>query len=84
MAAGTIAVAHNSAGPKEDIIVTFEGQPTGFLASTANEYAEQFLHILSMNPKERMSIQRNARRSVARFSEEEFTTRFKKFISVVL
>jgi alpha-1,2-mannosyltransferase len=37
MAAGVIPVAHNSGGPKSDIIIP---ERTGFLASTAEEYAD--------------------------------------------
>lgn len=35
-AAGVVPIAHNSAGPKEDIVVTWQGSKTGFLATTAD------------------------------------------------
>ena len=48
MAAGCIPIAHASAGPKEDIVVPqvseqggeVADQCTGFLATTAEEYAD--------------------------------------------
>lgn len=38
MAAGLVVAAHNSGGPRLDI-VTSHGGPTGYLASTRDEYA---------------------------------------------
>jgi len=84
MAAGVIAVAHNSGGPKEDIVVQFDGNKTGFLAVTAEEFAEAFNEILNMNEEQRIEIQKNARKSANRFSEEVFAQRCKKCISDVL
>ena len=37
MAAGLLTIAHNSGGPKTDIV---EHGETGFLATTADEYVE--------------------------------------------
>ncbi|BAT98087.1 hypothetical protein VIGAN_09170300, partial [Vigna angularis var. angularis] len=37
MAAGAIPIAHNSAGPKMDIVLDEDGQQTGFLACTVEE-----------------------------------------------
>ncbi|KAK2423353.1 GDP-Man:Man(3)GlcNAc(2)-PP-Dol alpha-1,2-mannosyltransferase [Trifolium repens] len=42
MAAGAIPIAHNSAGPKMDIVLDEDGQQTGFLACTVEEYADAF------------------------------------------
>ena len=33
-----VVVAHNSGGPKSDIVVEYDGEATGFLASTPEEY----------------------------------------------
>ncbi|CAH2224968.1 GDP-Man:Man(3) c(2)-PP-Dol alpha-1,2-mannosyltransferase [Pelobates cultripes] len=76
MAAGTIILAHNSGGPKMDIVKPFEGQKTGFLADSEDSYASVMDQILSLSPEERLTIRQNARRSVTRFSDSEFETNF--------
>lgn len=73
MAAGVIPVAHNSGGPKADIVVPYDDQPTGFLATTAIEYADCIHHIFS-NPGKATQMQIAGRRSAKRFSDEEFST----------
>ncbi|TYH38482.1 hypothetical protein ES332_D12G112000v1 [Gossypium tomentosum] len=45
MAAGAIPIAHNSAGPKMDIVLDEDGQQTGFLAQNVEEYADAVLKI---------------------------------------
>ena len=40
MAAGLVVVAHNSGGPRDDIICVEEGHRTGYLAATPEEYAD--------------------------------------------
>jgi len=80
MAAGVIPVAHNSAGPKEDILVNFEGHCSGFLASDPEEYAGYFDHIFSLNETDVLTIQQNARKSAKRFSDETFASGFKECI----
>ncbi|KAG7463609.1 hypothetical protein MATL_G00178410 [Megalops atlanticus] len=76
MAAGTIILAHKSGGPKLDIVVPHEGGQTGFLADDEDSYAEAMERILSMTPAARLEIRRNARASVARFSDQEFEASF--------
>ncbi|XP_033646825.1 GDP-Man:Man(3)GlcNAc(2)-PP-Dol alpha-1,2-mannosyltransferase-like [Asterias rubens] len=76
MAAGTVIVAHNSGGPMMDIVIDSDGKPTGFLADDVMSYADAFEKILRMSDEEQMEIQRNARASVGRFSEEEFKRGF--------
>ncbi|KAM4796656.1 GDP-Man:Man(3)GlcNAc(2)-PP-Dol alpha-1,2-mannosyltransferase [Rhinophrynus dorsalis] len=76
MAAGTIILAHNSGGPKMDIVVPFEGHETGFLADSEESYASAMDHILSLTPAKRLLIRQNARHSVTRFSDQEFETNF--------
>jgi len=39
MAAGLAVVAHDSGGPRMDIVTTYKGAQTGYLASTSDEYA---------------------------------------------
>ncbi|KIY52569.1 mannosyltransferase [Fistulina hepatica ATCC 64428] len=73
MAAGLIPVVHASGGPLKDIVVPFEGQPTGFHAGTPDEFAEVLNHVLSLSADELLMIRRRARAwAVQRFSEEEF------------
>ncbi|KAM4684185.1 GDP-Man:Man(3)GlcNAc(2)-PP-Dol alpha-1,2-mannosyltransferase isoform 3-T3 [Amazona ochrocephala] len=76
MAAGTVILAHNSGGPKLDIVVPFEGHITGFLAENEDSYAERMAHILSLSPEKRLEIRENARRSVRRFSDQHFEETF--------
>ncbi|XP_053312297.1 GDP-Man:Man(3)GlcNAc(2)-PP-Dol alpha-1,2-mannosyltransferase [Spea bombifrons] len=76
MAAGTIILAHNSGGPKMDIVIPYEGQKTGFLADSEDGYASAMDHILSLSPEERLAIRQNARLSVSRFSDHEFEGNF--------
>ncbi|CAH1267923.1 ALG11 [Branchiostoma lanceolatum] len=76
MAAGTIILAHDSGGPKMDIVVEHNGSRTGFLAHDEKTYADAIKTILSMSSEERMEIRRNGRDSVSRFSDQEFQTTF--------
>ncbi|XP_055040576.1 GDP-Man:Man(3)GlcNAc(2)-PP-Dol alpha-1,2-mannosyltransferase [Misgurnus anguillicaudatus] len=72
MAAGTIILAHKSGGPKLDIVVPYDGGPTGFLADDEDSYADAMERILSMTPAARLEIRRRARMSATRFSDQEF------------
>uniref|UniRef100_A0A6I8SL47 GDP-Man:Man(3)GlcNAc(2)-PP-Dol alpha-1,2-mannosyltransferase n=1 Tax=Xenopus tropicalis TaxID=8364 RepID=A0A6I8SL47_XENTR len=76
MAAGTIILAHNSGGPKLDIVVPYEEHETGFLADSVESYAAAMDYILCLTPEQRLTIRQNARRSVARFSDQEFEANF--------
>nr|KAF6372830.1 ALG11 alpha-1,2-mannosyltransferase [Pipistrellus kuhlii] len=76
MAAGTIILAHNSGGPKLDIVIPYEGEVTGFLAESEEGYAKTMAHILSMSEEKRLQIRKNARASVSRFSDQEFEVTF--------
>jgi len=40
MAAGVLTVAHDSGGPRSDIVVPWRGARTGFLATTPAQYAD--------------------------------------------
>lgn len=55
--ASPVCLAHNSAGPKMDIVVPVNEQPTGFLATTCEEYAESLHTILSMKETTRLELQ---------------------------
>ncbi|KAF7649064.1 hypothetical protein LDENG_00147960 [Lucifuga dentata] len=76
MAAGTIVLAHKSGGPKLDIVVPCDGGQTGFLADSEDSYAAAMETILTLSPAARLEIRRNARRSVERFSDQEFEACF--------
>ncbi|KAK3321410.1 glycosyltransferase family 4 protein [Cercophora scortea] len=73
-AAGLVSVVHNSGGPKLDIVVDVDGQPTGFHATTTTEFAQAFEEALSLpNPT---AVRLRARKSAKRFTEEEFAKRW--------
>jgi len=58
---------------------------TGYLASEPEEYAEYIYQILSKrNTTSFEDIQRNARESAKRFSEENFTNGFRACIEPLL
>lgn len=81
MAAGAIVLAHQSGGPKMDIVS--EGE-TGFLASDIDSYATMMRQILEMNADERRKIRERARESVDRFSVTNFETRFMEPLNKVI
>lgn len=68
MAAGVITIAHDSGGPKSDIVI--DGQ-NGFLRSDDVGYAEAILRILNDRNLEQVRI--NALNSISRFTEESFS-----------
>lgn len=76
MASGSIVLAHDSGGPKMDIVVEWEGKPTGFLASDEKSYAAAMETIFALSPEERSVICHNARHSTSRFSEKSFENGF--------
>ena len=84
MAAGLIVIAHNSGGPKSDIVVPYLDTKcdnsaittTGFLATTVDEYAERIHCIMSLETKEASTIRQNAIEASKRFSDEVFAQSF--------
>lgn len=74
MAAGVVPLAHASGGPLLDIVVPYEGKPTGYHARTADEFADQMHKILStMGTREDADVRERGRKHVVeRFGEEEF------------
>ncbi|KMZ59132.1 GDP-Man:Man(3)GlcNAc(2)-PP-Dol alpha-1,2-mannosyltransferase, family GT4 [Zostera marina] len=84
MAAGAIPIAHNSAGPKMDIVLKEDGSSTGFLASDVEEYADAIVNVLGMSEKERIQIAEAARKRAQRFSEQRFYEDFKDAIQPIL
>jgi alpha-1,2-mannosyltransferase len=77
MAAGLITIAHNSGGPKLDIVKPGE---TGFLATTADEYASCIHQALTMKSSQTDIIRNKAQQSSLRFSDEVFAESFQKVI----
>ncbi|PFH60475.1 hypothetical protein XA68_10909 [Ophiocordyceps unilateralis] len=71
-AAGLIAVVHDSGGPKLDIVVDVDGQPTGFHATSAQEFAACYAKALSL--ADPLAVRMRARASARRFTEEAFAT----------
>jgi len=72
-AAGLIPVVHNSGGPKLDIVIPFKGQPTGFHATTDEEFARAFSEVHGMEESERVGMRQRAQENAMRFGEEEFS-----------
>jgi alpha-1,2-mannosyltransferase len=77
MAAGLVVMAHDSGGPQTDIVTTKGNnstveERTGFLATTANDYAEAIHQILSMDKDQLEQIRERAQTSALRFSDEVF------------
>lgn len=85
MAAGAIALAHNSGGPKMDIVKEWKDVQTGFLADTEETYARAMDKIFSMQPDEVDTIRKNAKEHVSEhFSEAAFETGFLKCIKPII
>lgn len=84
MAAGAVPIAHNSAGPKMDIVLEEDGQKTGFLAQSVDEYAEAILEVLTMPETKRLEMAAAARKRAGRFSEQKFYEDFKAAVRPIL
>ncbi|TQN70521.1 GDP-Man:Man(3)GlcNAc(2)-PP-Dol alpha-1,2-mannosyltransferase, partial [Colletotrichum shisoi] len=69
-AAGLISVVHDSGGPKLDIVIKIDGEPTGFHATNVKEFAEGYEKALSI--KDALPVRLRARQSAKRFTESEF------------
>ena len=77
MAAGCVMIAHNSGGPKFDIVCDFGGEKTGFLAENEAEFAEKLKEVYLTDCEERKAICLNARNHVLdKFSIETFEKEF--------
>lgn len=80
----SLVSAHNSAGPKMDIVLPEDGQQTGFLACTVEEYADAILSIIKMPETERLKMAAAARKRADRYSEQRFYEDFKAAVSPIL
>ncbi|KAK6063653.1 alpha-mannosyltransferase alg11 [Seiridium cupressi] len=81
-AAGLIAVVHDSGGPKLDIVTEVDGEPTGFHAATATEFAQGYEQALSL--PNAIAVRRRARVSARRFTEEEFARKWLSQMEVLV
>ena len=79
MAAGLIVVAHNSGGPASDIVHPGE---TGFLATTADEYATALEQALLTVDNSEMA--QKAQVSARRFSDDVFEREFQAAVLPLL
>lgn len=84
MAAGAIPIAHNSAGPKMDIVVEEDGEQTGFLAVDLEQYSDAILNVVRMEESDRMKMAAAARKRAKRFSEQQFYEDFNAAIRPIL
>lgn len=69
MAAGLIVVAHNSGGPKTDII---QNNETGYLATTAQEYVGVLHQAFTLSKQDAHDLREKAKTSALRFSDQVF------------
>ena len=81
LAAGLITVAHDSGGPKIDII---DNGVNGFLATDFVSFAETLEKIVNLDEKQLNEIRIKSRESVDRFSELQFEKLFLKYIEIIL
>ena len=74
MASGLITIAHNSGGPRDDII---DSGKSGFLADTKLEYVELIARTLEMTLEEAKEIRETAQEKArTRFGSELFGSMF--------
>lgn len=87
MAAGLITIAHNSGGPKSDIVLPNEDRlHTGHLACSEQEYADAMYSALRNGPnsEENLAIRKRSRISAQRFSDDVFSKSFKELMLPML
>ena len=72
MAAGAIPIAHNSAGPRMDIVT----KETGFLCSSAEEYESAMAAVLGMVEAERVAMAGRGRQRAELFGQGRFQAGF--------
>jgi alpha-1,2-mannosyltransferase len=78
MAAGLLVVAHKSGGPKTDILTPLDGKSTGYLAATAEEYADAICEAIALENTKEMELRGNARKKSQLFSDQVFTEAFQR------
>lgn len=75
-AAGLISVVNDSGGPKWDIVIDQGDGPTGYHASTEEQFAEAFAKALSLDSKDAFEMRQRARVSAKRFNEASFAEKW--------
>lgn len=75
LAAGILLIAHNSAGPRADIIreTKKEEERCGWLAETEEDYARMLYDAITNNQER---VRKNARKRAIEFSNESFMEKF--------
>ena len=81
-AAGVICSAHNSAGPKYDIIQ--ENNEFGFLWKDEEELTNFFIRAAGMSKKDYNNKQAKSRKACQRFSDENFAEQFIETLHKIL
>ncbi|KAG8194103.1 hypothetical protein JTE90_003044 [Oedothorax gibbosus] len=76
MSAGLVMIAHDSGGPKMDIVVDFNEKKTGFLATDIQSFADAMTNVWNMKETDLYEIRKCARESVSRFSVNKFEETF--------
>lgn len=76
-----IPIAHNSAGPKFDII---DHSKTGFLADNESDFVELLQTAASLSKSEGATIRNRMHESCQRFSESSFNENFRTEIQKIL
>lgn len=82
-ASGLITIAHNSGGPRDDIIVSSNQELVGYLATSLEEYAQDLVEIFKFGDKDRIVIQQNSRSCAHRFSDETFDSEIQKWFCTI-
>lgn len=85
LAAGLIPVVHNSGGPREDIVVPFEGNEIGYKCETEGDYSAAFSKVLAeMTGEERYAMRMRCRESAERFTGEVFADKWMASMEVLV
>ncbi|KAK0947198.1 asparagine-linked glycosylation protein [Friedmanniomyces endolithicus] len=83
-AAGLISVVNDSGGPKADIVIDIDGKPTGFRATTPEQFAAGFAEALSLPADEAFAMRQRARKSSWRFSEQVFNDAWTRHLETLV
>ena len=75
-AAGLLSVVHDSGGPKLDIVVPYDGKPTGFHAETDQQFADAFMEVARMTAEDILVMRLRARENAKRFTEAAFAKKW--------
>lgn len=81
LSAGLLTLAHNSGGPKLDII---KENNTGYFASNVDEFANTLYKLIKLSESEALKIRTQARQSIEKFSEQTFERSFSDIMEHLL